>query len=501
MRLTSSIENELSQTPSQIRKPARAERILKDVVVYGLSIYVSKILAFFNKFILFRFLGPFQMGIFSILAIILDWADYSNLGVSMSVTQEVPRALARNQPQMARETQNLAVTFTFLSSLLFSFGVMGVAFFQRTLMPPLLYKATLLISFFIVIQQLGNAFLFLLKSYEKFRFIAKLNLISSSLTLLLTFLLTPRWEILGWIVALFLSSGVCLILTLRNLPPVGLVPLHRPLLRLIAIGVPLLGLEFVITAFRSVDRMVISSLLGLQAMGFYTMALTVSTGIYLFPYALGIVTFNHYQQVFAKRWEAMDLRSLVVKPTLILSYSLPFLIIGCWFLIPWFFSKWAPSYEPGLESLKILSLGSYFLCLTQPLTTFLVTIHKRTALFLGVTVIVLGLFLGETFLIRRGMGIEAIAIVSSVAFFLYFTEAFYLSARALSFSKKFMGVYLKALLCFGYLTFILFSLERWAAGAGIFGQFSLAFLLLSPLLFSLNRDTRLIQVLKEIRQK
>lgn len=476
-------------------KISRTQKIILDAGTYGLSVYTLKVLGVVNKFLLLKFLGPLQVGMWQFLAMLVDWGEYSNLGVSNSVTQHIPRALARHEINKARHIQDLAVTFTLITSMVFTAGTVLFAMLFKQMLDPLLFKALVMIAGFIFIQQLANVVSFLLKSYQKFQFIAVLNFITGFSLILLTIVFASKWKIHGWIFALVCANLLWLILSVREIPTIRFCPIRKEISGLIISGLSLIGLEVVISSFRTIDRFFISHFLGFHDMGLYSLALTASTGIHLFPYALGIVTFPHYQQEYTKRWEARDIRSLVSKPLLVSIYILPFLISFCWIVLPQFLSMWLPSFVPGLEAFRYLVLGSYFLCLTQPLTSFLVTIHKQLPLFLGAGVVIGGLAVSEFFLIKYGGSIATIAVASSAAFFCYFSWAFFLSCRYLA-SRKFESLYFKALGVFIYVSLLFYLLDQ--NHLDPFTSFLIAAVALPPLFFGLERETRIFSAIMEL---
>jgi len=481
------------------KAPSRKHKIILDAGTYGLSVYTLKILGVFNKFLLLKFLGPVQVGMWQFLAMLVDWGEYSNLGVSNSVMQHIPRAIARHEIDKARHIEDLAFTFTFITALIFSGGAVLFALLNRQTLTPVLFKALIMIAGFIFVQQLANVVSFLLKSYQKFQFLSALNFVTGFSLIVLTVIFASKWKIHGWIFALVCANLLWLVLSIGKIPAIRFCPIRKEISGLILSGLSLIGLEVVVSSFRTVDRFFISHMLGFHEMGFYSLALTASTGMHLFPYALGIVTFPHYQQEYTKRWNAKDVKPLVSKPMLVLIYTLPFLISFGWILLPQFLSAWLPTFIPGLEAARFLILGSYFLCLTQPLTAFLVTVHRELYLFLGAGLIIGTLALAEFLLIKNGAGIAAIAIASSGAFFCYFSWAFYLSLRSFRGSQNFRTIYFKALIIFGYVSLLLFFLDKYHLD--FVPSLLVLSIVLAPLLFAMERETRIFSAIGELWAK
>ena len=64
--------------------------ILKHIIVYLPSRYFSQFLGFFTSVFMKRFLGPFYIGVWSLLRFIIIYVNYSELGSSMAIYYKIP---------------------------------------------------------------------------------------------------------------------------------------------------------------------------------------------------------------------------------------------------------------------------------------------------------------------------------------------------------------------------------------------------------------------------
>lgn len=427
---------------------SRTRKIVRDFGLLGASVYFAKLIALLTRFFLFRFLGPFQMGIWSFLALLVDWAEYFSLGVANAVTQKLPRALALGDQKEAASIRNRAFSFIFITSSLFSLTVLAVAWFLRPTLAPLLFGGLVLVCGFTFLQRHYELIRFTLNAYKKFEIAAKLNLICSLSIMGLTLLLAARFRLYGFLAALLIATLLGILIGFRHIPHFRFVPLRRDIVPFIATGLSLLGMEIIVSVFRTVDKLMISRFLGFDALGYYSLGQTVSTGIFMIPYVLRHVLFPHYQEQFIKRQRSFDMRNMVIRPLLVLSYLIPLAMTLAWLMVPVIVSHFVPSFTPAIAAFKTLLLGTFFLCLTQPLMAFLITIHRRKPLFLSAGLSVVLLVILQFFAVWMGFGIEGVALSTSLVFLLFFSILFYLASPHLVGAAESRLVYLKIISLF-----------------------------------------------------
>lgn len=479
---------------------SRRRKIVLDVGAYGGSTYIVKILNALSKFILFRFLGPYQTGIWSLLVMFMDWARYFDLGIGYSMSQRIPRALAHGRSTEVEEIQNLAFSYTVMTSGVLSFVILAAAFLMRPSLPPLFFESLMMLGVYVLFQHILHGYLNILNGYERFRFIGKYRILSSLSILVLMVYFASRFGIIGWISALLMNACLWLFLIIKESPRLRLIsPFQGQIISLISSGVTLLALDGIFSIFRSIDRLVISHYLGIHAVGLYSLGITASSAVYVFSNSLKIVTLPHFEKEFVRRKRAEGMEKFLTKTVLSLVYSLLILIGIVWVCVPILTQYWLIHFTPALGTVKILTLGSFFLGLVQPLAVFMITIRKRARVFLGAAVVSCLLFVSEIAVIKTGGGIERIAVVSSTAFFFYFSANFYFSYRSLGSPKAFALLYPKVLLLFAYIAVFLFFTDGLLnLKAGVLYQFAAVTLGLIPIFLGLNRETAILQMVSEL---
>src|SRR5262249_12251865 len=116
------------------------------------------------------------------------------------------------------------------------------------------------------------------------------------------------------------------------------------------------------------------------------------------------------------------LRSLVLKPPLVLACLLPLVIGPVSLLLPVVIRLWLPAYVPAIAATRIVVVGIFFFSVLGVTDYFLVTTNQlgRYAVFGGIA---LGLnILFDYIALRLGYGINGIAVAGTpVTYFIYST--------------------------------------------------------------------------------
>jgi len=190
---------------------------------------------------------------------------------------------------------------------------------------------------------------------------------------------------------------------------------------------------------------------------------------------------------------------------MILAYLLP-LAIGILYLgMPLLVRHILPDYLPGLDALRIVLAGVFFLSLASGASQFLITINKQAKIIpFVVSGAVLTALLNYVF-IKLGWGITGVALGSAIAYFLYSSS---LVAYGLSYFHfrvgEMLGFFGRIVAPFLYSFGILVVLDLVLKGDSVsLGNDVLItciklviFAILSiPLLWYINRQTKVVTML------
>lgn len=480
------------------------KEIFKDTGIYALSSYAAQVLDIINGILVRRFLGPTQMGVWSFLQIVQNYAKHASLGVTSATARDVPYYIGKGDVQKAEEVKNAVFTFSVTTAAVVAFGVVIFALSRIRVYSQAITIGLFVMAALVMLQRIYNLYIVLLRSYKQFVVTGVLNIFSSFLTLLLTILLTWKFQLYGFFAAQILTFAVLIaVIFFRTGIRFSWNWSGDVLKPILALGVSMVIVDLLNTSIVHIDRVMIAKYLGFEQLGFYSVALMAANYLYSLPNMLSIIFFPHLQQAFAKNDDPADLEKYMRLPTLVISYLFPFLIAAVWVGSIWFVPIVLPKYEAGIPALKWVVLGTFFQALGHSFTSFLITVKKQWKLIpLQIALIAFG-FLFTYVLIKAGWGLIGIAAADMAISLLQFVM---LSMAALSqihrFSKIFL-LYAKVLAVFLYMSTALFLTDAlFASSPQIWLFYLIRFVSLCiifiPLLFFCEKEAGVFSTIKHL---
>lgn len=485
-------------------------RIFKDASFYSISIYILVVFNTIKGFFVRAILGPTIYGLFTTLQIIINYATYSHLGLLFAVEREIPYFISKKEFEKVENIKN--TSFTFIQSFLL-LGIIIV--FLLTFI--LVKKASLFIQGFRIVlliaftQQLYIYYVTLLRSEKKFNIVSKATIIFAVFSTLLSILLGLKYKLIGVLWALVISYLITLIYINVKKKYKIKFNMDKNLLReLFKIGFALLIIGFAYITLINIDKIVIIIFLGKRSLGYYSIAFMVSTLIMHFPNAIAVIMFPNFLGKYGEHDNIQDLKQYMVQPTLIFAYLMPILIGWIYIVIEPLIKLTLNEYIPGIESAKILILGSFFLAVVYMAGHLLVTLKKfNKYIKIQIYVIIFSILLNILF-VKLGWGIKGVAVATSLGFFIYATFIIHYAfkqycTQIIDFIKYIVEIYTPFLYMAGLLFIIrLFSkvfngVNEWITTIGMLILFSIFSI---PLILRVNKKTDIINVfLNSFRSK
>ena len=96
----------------------RSQQIIRDLSIYSFASMLTQFMALAAGIVSRHFLGPAQMGIWSLLQIFSAYAGYVPLGVPEAILREIPYHEAKGEKNYAQKIKDLIFSFTMLMSRL-----------------------------------------------------------------------------------------------------------------------------------------------------------------------------------------------------------------------------------------------------------------------------------------------------------------------------------------------------------------------------------------------
>jgi len=184
------------------------------------------------------------------------------------------------------------------------------------------------------------------------------------------------------------------------------------------VGLPLQVSNLVFMVQATADSLLAARLLGITALGYYSLAVTVKGYVYQTPIAFSVVMSPRFQEKFAaSRDNPAALREYVEKPMLGFAFVvLPVLIGVSWQVVPFLVRHFLPAFLPAVPVIKILLVGTFFASLWHMPLQFLIAVNK---LWHGAVIATLNAVLvvaGVLVATRWQASVETVALGTTVAY-------------------------------------------------------------------------------------
>lgn len=468
---------------------------------------VNQVLTMMGAIVTRHLLGPYSMGIWATLNLVLEYAGYSVLGISQATVREIPYYVGKKEEEKAAEVKNLTASFALLTSGIAGVGILGFAVLKRNDLSPVMFWGLISISTLVILQRWNNTMVSVLRAYKRFDHISYLMVASAIVKLALIFILSSRFGLYGFMTAMVLSG----IFNIAYLAKVYDFKFHfvmnHKIKALIQFGVPLMLLGFVGAIFKSVDKMIIVKLLGYKAMGFYSIAVMVIGYLNRIPLIIGGILLPHFQEIYGVRDSVLDVKNYVDKAVFGLLRTMLLMIGLVWIVAPLLVEVFLPQFREGIPAVKWLCLSSLFLSLAIPYADFISLTLKKYFLLFPIMGVCIALAAGlNVTAIRLGWGIEGVSVMTAIAYFVYFLLVFAVSRRFFySYSEAF-SILKQVLFHFIYSVTVLLLLDNlfgtfspvWLGTLTKLAMFGIAEI---PLIYSLNKNLGLWNEIKGLLLK
>ncbi len=407
-----------------------SKEITRQAIGYSGATLVTQLIGLVAAVLSRRFLGPVQIGVWAIVQVVVEYSAYSSLGVSEAAPREIPYHIGKGDKAAAERIKNTVFSFATVSALVLSALVALFALARRPHLSPEMFWGLLFASLIIVLQRVNNLLVVLLRAYKDFALAGKQMTLSAVVNAALTAALAYRYRFFGFMLALCLSYvfNIAYILWKSGIR-IRVVFDWKEGWALMRYGFPLQLLGVLNTFVGNIDRILIAWLLGFHDVGLYLVAVMGYSYLAGVPNAVATVLVPHFHEEFGKRQNARELLGYLQKASRAFS-ELMIVLVGCgWFLSPLFIQLALPEFTEAIRAAQWLMLGSYFLALTHPYSTFLIVIKKHLRLFIVMGVLALMALAAYPPAIRSPHGIEAAAMVGAVLALARFLMVYWLASR------------------------------------------------------------------------
>ncbi|MFA5337297.1 MAG: oligosaccharide flippase family protein [Candidatus Omnitrophota bacterium] len=482
-------------------------QIIKDTAKYNIAHYASQFLGIFTSVAMRRLLGPYYIGIWNILQLVMSYFTYLSLGVDTAAQYKIPFFRGKKDKKAETEITNCVFSFLLVASVLSSIIVLIATFILRDKYPTEIIVGLIAISFCIILQRLYTYYLVVLRANNDFSTISKSVLFDAVINLILILLLVNNFKIYGLYIAVALMPLINTLFIDRLAKyKIKLVFNPKQTLNLIVYSFPFLTIGVLNIVLRSIDRLIIAKMLGITAVGYYSLALMGKNYVVGLYNNFGIVTIPRILETYGREGNVESIKKFVTSTTEAIAYLFP-PFLGVMFLISPILVKWVlPNFVPGILAMQILLFDVFFQSCSPQIEPFLIALNKQKNLvpiIIGTIILSFGI---NYFFIKIGLGINGVAIGTSIASFVYFIFTLTYAMRHFAGSKeilKFIGIIIFPLV---YAVFLILTCQYFIHIHNAYLEVSAKIIILvlayMPLLFYIERKTNVLSLfLGHIKEK
>lgn len=399
------------------------ESITKTIVRYSSSKVYQQILALLTAFIRPKLLSPELFGLWNILNLIPTYAAYSHLGTHSIMFYKIPYHEERKESSKCIGIRDSVFYGTLYLNISIAMGLIiysfqgGIATHVRL--------GLLTMACVVILNWYYDNYIILLKSYQDFRQTTSTFYIRATIAFFLNAICIFYFKIYGAYLAIILSSVIIIFFLKTQHPSLFYYAFKYHLfIELVKKGLPIMIYNFSAILISTSNRIIISSFLGTEQVGYYGIADMVLGFIIQIPGTAREVIEPRMMQDINKNSMERQLSDYFIKPTFHTAYLMPLLIVPIFFFLPVVIPLMLPKYVNGILPAQIIVLGSFFIAMSCAARGVIVAYNWQSK---ALAVMAFGLFMNTVMSIlflKFGLGINGVAIGSSISFCILFVSLF-----------------------------------------------------------------------------
>jgi O-antigen/teichoic acid export membrane protein len=285
----------------------------------------------------------------------LPYALFFQLGIFNGLNRELPFYMGKKDQnsvdELVASASWLSRLLVILSALVLPVVILAYILFFETRNNYVI--SIMAVGIMIAAQFSSNYLTVTFRARQSFDQLSKAYFVQGILIIISLFMIY-RWKYEGMLVrAVILSISLPLMLYYIRPFRVKSRFIREPLILLLKTGLPLFSFAYVQGITRTLSRVVLLSVSGVLAVGYYSPALAILTAMKLLPSVLGRYLYPQMSYQLGKGTDAALLWRWVWKSSLGLVLILtPIGIIG-WFIIPWLINTYFTQYTEGIFATRL----------------------------------------------------------------------------------------------------------------------------------------------------
>ena len=334
-------------------------------------------------------LGPIVFGTWSLISVIVQYANVFSLGVAAGAARALPIALGAGDDERAAKVERTAQIAGALASLLAAVLAMGIAIVL--LFSELDGRVLVLIAAAVFVQQQVALRQALLRGRFQFQRAATAILLQGMVGLALGLLLLPL-GLIGLLSSRIVAGLAALGVSTRSRE-------HRPSTRwdpevavdLVRQGFPIAAASAMFGVLITLDRWIVLAVFGDEAVGQYSLASIVMVGLLMIPMLVSQQVLARTAFRFGGDNDERELRRRARHQGLLAGgltgLAAIMIVASAIVLVP----RFLPAYEPALAPMAVSAVGAaaYALLSGYPTSSGILRLGRRLVLVQGASLLVL----------------------------------------------------------------------------------------------------------------
>lgn len=395
-------------------------------MMYVPSRYFSQGIGFFISLLMKRFLGPLYAGMWDLLKVIMSYVDYSELGTTLAIYYKIPIFQGQGKTKDAEHVQSTVFTFIMLCSTAAAIGLISYGLISYKSLSVEMFWGYISIAVLVITERIHTFYIMLMRAYKDYNGLSKSTCFDAVVNLLLVIVIVGKFRFFG----ILLASNI---LTLLNILYIRRLVHYKirfgltvkDIIGYIKFGFPVYLTTILTVLLNTIDRLMIAGFLGLQQLGFYSIALMSKNYSYQLSTNFSHVTSPHFMEDYGKYGNDQErMKAYLLKGSFAISCFMT-VILGYIYIfsVPLIHSI-LPAFVPGLTALKIFIFISYLSSLTTFPTNYIVTQEKQNKLVLfAALALILNVALNFYF-IKSNFGINGVASATAASSLAYLAVIF-----------------------------------------------------------------------------
>lgn len=384
-------------------------RMLGQIFHFSSTTLVSSLITLFQGIIALKLVEPSVYGVWSSVALILDYGIFLHLGLIHGMERAIPYFRGMNKDDEAHkiaETVKFSLLILIIAGTIITLGIAsGVGHAWR--MEIRIGIASVIAASLLFLGT--QYYIALMKVSQRFKQVGYVQLVQA-IAMLACLVLIWRWKYYGFCMRAIIASALGLCVAAGMARDANRAKFDWKTTRyLIKTGVPLMFISALCIVLFSFDRLIILGFLGTTMVGYYGICMALLRMVNLFQTVVGHV----YAPVMANTYGATHSPSSLL-PYALKSSLMSFLMtlaasMVLYFFIPFFVIRFLPKYSYGITAARISLITGLFISLMVGPSWFLQTIMRQMEQFIVMALTSVAMISVSIIFLARGYELTGVA--------------------------------------------------------------------------------------------